>query len=95
MVYSEKHNELETVFTELQKKLVKNPSGKYLMEFDVEGIKGGMPSKFKKQQVYNIFYRITDYLEVSKRRFFWWIATYTNLADNMETVKTMHRRATK
>jgi hypothetical protein len=93
LIISEKANELEPIFQKLDRMLVKEPSGRYLLEFDVESNEKGRPAMYKKQQVYNILYGITNRLITSKIKFFWWVAEHTNLAEKPETVKTMHKRA--
>ena len=93
LIISEKANELEPIFQKLDRMLVKEPSGIYLLEFDVESNEEGRPAMYKKQQVYNILYGITNRLITSKIKFFWWVAEHTNLAEKPETVKTMHKRA--
>lgn len=93
LIISEKANELDTLSKRLERMLVNEPSGNYLLEFDVMADGKGRPAKYSKQQVYNILDQIVPFLEVNQNYFFWWVANKTNLADKPNTVKTMHKRA--
>ena len=93
LIMPEKAGELDAICQDLDRMLVKKPSGRFLLEFDVETNENGRPAKYSKQQVYNILDQIVPYLEVLQAYFFWWVANETNLADNQSTVKTMHKRA--
>lgn len=93
LVILEKTDELDPICQKLDRMLVKEPSGNYELEFDVEADENGRPAKYIKQQVYNILDQIIPYLEITQAHFFWWVANETNLADNQNTVKTMHKRA--
>ena len=93
LIYPEKTNDLDTLSKRLERMLVNEPSGNYLLEFDVMADGKGRPAKYSKQQVYNILDQIVPFLEVNQNYFFWWVANKTNLADKPNTVKTMHKRA--
>lgn len=93
LIYPERTGELDTLCKRLERMLVKEPSGKYLLEFDVMADGKGRPAKYSKQQVYNILDQIVPFLEVNQNYFFWWVATMTNLSNKPNTVKTMHKRA--
>ena len=84
---------LDDICKDLDRMLVKEASGKYLLEYDVEPGDNGRPAKYNKQYVYNFLDQIVPLLEVNQTFFFWWVATKTNLADKQSTVKTMHKRA--
>lgn len=93
LVILEKTDELDPICQDLDRMLVKEPSGRFLLEFDVMADGKGRPAKYSKQQVYNILDQIAPFLEVNQNDFFWWVANKTNLADKPNTVKTMHKRA--
>lgn len=95
MILPHKTSELDTICDNLKRFLVSVPSGRYLIEFDVEPGTDGRPAKYPKQYVFNFLDDIFCLLECNKTYYFWWVAQYTNLADNVETVKTMHKRHAK
>ena len=90
-VHPEKHDRLFKMCATLDRWLVKQPSGRWLLEFDVEGD----CSKYSRQQVFDEMEPIITLLEVKQDWFFQWVAENTNLANNAETVRTLHRRAQK
>ena len=90
-VHPERHNLLFKMCATLDRWLVKQPSGRWLLEFDVEG----HCSKYSRQQVFDEMEDFITHLEVKKDWFFQWVADNTNLADNAETARTMYRRAQK
>lgn len=93
MILPAKADALDEICSKLERYLVSQPSGRYLMEFDVDPGNGGRPAKYSKQYVYNYLDEVVLLLEVNMTYFFWWVAEHTNLADKPTTVKTMHKRA--
>lgn len=65
--------------------LCEHPSGKWDLEFDVEG----KPAKFRKSQIYERLVPLLPLLEVTKEWFFQWLVAHTNIAATAKTVKNM------
>lgn len=68
--------------------LCEHPSGRWALEFDVEG----KPAKYRKTQVYEVLASLLPILEVTKEWFFLWLSLHTNLADSFHTAKAMFKR---
>ena len=69
--------------------LCEHPSGRWALEFDVDG----KPARYRKTQVYEVLALLLPFLEVTKEWFFLWLARHTNLAQSVETIKTFFKRS--
>jgi hypothetical protein len=61
------------------------PVSEYYYNFDIE-LDGDRPSKFQKQQIYEVLNNILRYITATREYFYWYISTHTNLG-NVHAVK--------
>ena len=61
------------------------PVSEYYYNFDIEP-DGDRPSKFQKQQIYEVLNNILRYITATREYFYWYISTHTNLG-NVHAVK--------